>query len=163
MATLPDMDTVRPGFRALATAIVPRAADLSEDEWWDVEAIVQDALVQRPVAVRRQLILFIRLADLLPALRWGRPFRRLDPARRARFLTGLERSRLFLLRRGFWGLRTLVFMGYYGRPEAAVVMGYGARLRGWLEHPDAPAAARQRVRGEAGADGGPGVRREGRP
>lgn len=161
MATLPDIDTVRPAFRALATAIVPRAADLSEDQWREVEAIVQDALLERPVALRRQLILFIRLADLLPALRWGRPFRRLDPARQARFLTGLERSRLFLLRRGFWGLRTLVFMGYYGRPEAAAAIGYGARLRGWLEHPDAPEAARQRVRGEARAE--VGVRREGRP
>ena len=41
---------------------------------------------------------------------------------------------LLLLRRGFWGLRTLVFLGYYARPEAAAEIGYRA---------DAPRAGRR--------------------
>jgi hypothetical protein len=28
------------------------------------------------------------------------------------------------LRHGFWGVKTLIFMGYYGRPEAAAEIGY---------------------------------------
>jgi hypothetical protein len=46
-------------------------------------------------------------------------------------LRGIENSRLLLLRRGIWGLRTLVFMGYYARPEAAAALGYAAAPRGW--------------------------------
>jgi len=55
----------------------------------------------------------------------------LDPARRARFLDSLQTSRLLLARRGIWGLRTLVLMGYYGRPRAAAAIGYRADPRGW--------------------------------
>ena len=43
----------------------------------------------------------------------------------------VERSRVLLLRRGFWGLRTLVMLGYYGRPEAARAIGYRASPLGW--------------------------------
>ena len=38
---------------------------------------------------------------------------------------------MLAVRRGFWGLRTLVFMGYYARPEAAAAIGYRADVRGW--------------------------------
>jgi hypothetical protein len=155
------LEAMRPTFRALAQTIVPRATELSEPEWSELEAIVADAMAQRPAAVRRQLLLFIRLANLLPVVRWGRTFRRLDPGRRERYLRALESSPLFLLRRGFWGLRTLIFMGYYGRPAVHAELGYGARLRGWLEHPDAPDAARRRTLSDAGAgrgDGGVGGR-----
>jgi hypothetical protein len=134
-----------PAFRALATAIVPAASALSPAEWREVESIIANALAKRPASMRRQLALFIRALDVLPALRWGRPFRTLDAARQARFLHRIERSPIFLVRRGFWGLRTLVFMGYYGRPAVHAGIGYDARLRGWLEHPHAPAAARQRT------------------
>jgi hypothetical protein len=130
-------------FRALATTIVPHAATLAEPEWAELESIISDALATRPAGMRRQLMLFIRALDVLPMARWGRPFRALDPERRTRFLRGVERSPLFIVRRGFWGLRTLVLMGYYGRPAVHRDIGYDARLRGWLEHPDATAAARR--------------------
>lgn len=146
-----SLAAVRPTFRALAQTIVPRANELTEAEWSELEAIVADALAQRPSSVRRQLLTFIRLVNLLPVLRWGRTFRRLGPARRERWLRALERSRLFLLRRGFWGLRTLVYMGYYGRPAAHAGLRYDARLRGWLEHPDASDSARQRTLSELAA------------
>jgi hypothetical protein len=140
------LDPVRDRFRALAAAIVPEAEGLDSAGWDRVEAIVEDALAQRPPAMRRQLVLFVRVLDLLPVFRWGRPFRRLDPARRTRLLHGVQGSPIFLIRRGFWGLRTLVYMGYYGRIEGYRAVGYDARLRGWLEHPDATEAARQAVR-----------------
>jgi hypothetical protein len=38
---------------------------------------------------------------------------------------------MLLLRRGIWGLRTLAFMAYYERPEAAAEIGYRATARGW--------------------------------
>jgi hypothetical protein len=139
------LEPVRPAFRALARAIVPEARELDESGWLELEAVVEEALGKRPAGLQRQLLVFVRALDTLPRLRWGRPFRRLDPVRAARFLRAVERSRVFLVRRGFWGLRTLVLMGYYTRPAAYEAVGYGARLRGWLDHPDAPAALRDRL------------------
>jgi hypothetical protein len=136
------LQPVRSTFRALVTTVVPEADALDESGWAELEAIVADAITRRPPATRRQLLLFLRVLRLLPLVRWGRPLERLDPARRARFLAGLERSRVFLLRRGFWGVRTLAFMGYYARPAGYRAVGYHARLRGWLEHPAGPASAR---------------------
>lgn len=141
----PVLPPVRDRFRALATAIVPESDRLDEAGWDDLEATVENALSKRPPALRRQFATFIRLLHFLPRVRWLRPFSRLEPQRKARFLRAMQDSRIFLLRRGLWGLRTLVFMGYYARPEAYREIGYDARLRGWLSHPDASPAARHAV------------------
>lgn len=122
---------VRRIFRSLAVTIVPDAARLDERAWGDVERIVDDALAARPPAMRRQLALFIRALQLVPLLRWGRPFTALDRARRTRVLAAVQHSRALLVRRGFWGLRTLVYMGYYARPEGAAEVGYRASANGW--------------------------------
>ena len=144
---------IRTRFRALATAIVPEAAGLDEQDWTELEAIVETALSKRPPGMRRQFAVFVRLLDFLPRVRWLRSFRKLDPERRARFLRKVQSSKNFLFRRGFWGLRTLVYMGYYSRPQAYAEIGYDAHLRGWLKHPDASAAARDAtLRSATGAD-----------
>lgn len=134
---------VRDRFRALALTIVPETSQLEPEEWAELEAIVETALSKRPPGMRRQFAFFVRLLDFLPRLRWFTPFRKLHPDRRARFLRGMQSSPIFLFRRGFWGLRTLVFMGYYSRPEGYAAVGYDAHLRGWLRHPDASDAARE--------------------
>ena len=131
MPPTPLLQPVRSVFRALATTVVPEAAVLDEHEWGEVERIVEEALATKSAKVRRQVVIFLRLVQLVPAERYGRPFTRLAPARRAAFAAGLERSRLHMIRRGFWGLRTLILMGYYGRPEAAAVVGYRAHPDGW--------------------------------
>jgi hypothetical protein len=143
--TFLQVPATRTTFRALAATIVPQATSLTDAQWAAADAVIHDALLLRPARMRRQLALFIRVVDVLPVLRWGRTFRQLDAERRVRMLSALERSPLLLVRRGFWGVRTLVFMGYYGRPDSHEAIGYDARLRGWLEHPAAPAAARQRT------------------
>ncbi len=122
---------VLPAFRAIAATVVPEAARLDEAGWNDLERIVADALQQRPPALRRQLMTLIRAVNLLPLFRYGRPFTALDPGRRARVLAALQDAPVLLLRRGIWGLRTLVLMGYYGRPAAAAEIGYRATARGW--------------------------------
>lgn len=144
---LPPVDDV---FRAAARGIVPEAETLSPEAWDALEDIVEHALADRPAAMRQQLQLFLRALDLLPLFRHGRRLRALDPARRTRFLAGIQDSRIHKLRQGFWGLRTLVYMGYYARPEAGAAIGYDARLRGWLEHPMAPPEAEKQAR--AGAE-----------
>lgn len=130
---MPDsvLGPVRPAFRAIAQTVVPEAASLTEPEWATVESVIERQLALRPPAMRRQLQLLIRVIDLLPLVSAARRFRRLDADRRRRILGRLQDAPLLLLRRGIWGLRTLVFMGYYGRPEAAAAIGYRADARGW--------------------------------
>ena len=124
---------VRDSFRAIAGTIVPDARVLGESEWEELEQIVERGLASRPAKVKKQLRVLVRLLDVLPLLRWGRTFRALDQEKRTRFLLAIESAPLLLLRRGFWGLRTLVFMGYYGRAEAGAAIGYRANVsRGWV-------------------------------
>jgi hypothetical protein len=121
----------RAAFRAVATTIVPEAGHLGPSEWDDVEAIIGRALAGRPSRLRRQLALLLVLLEWLPLLRYGQRLSRLDPARRLAFLERVEAAPLVVVRRGFWGLRTLILMGYYGRPAAAAAIGYRADPRGW--------------------------------
>ena len=125
----------RSTFRALAATFVPEAAALDAGRWDELEAIVERFLASRPASVRRQAALLVRLLDLLPLVMYGRRFRSLDAARRARLLEQLQDAPVLLLRRGIWGLRTLAFMGYYARAEAAVAIGYRADPRGWEARP----------------------------
>lgn len=124
---------VRASFRAIAGTIVPGARVMGESEWEELERIIERGLAARPDEVKKQLRVLVRLLDFLPVLRWGRTFRTLDEERRTRFLLAIQDAPLLLLRRGFWGLRTLVFMGFYGRPETAAAIGYRARVdREWV-------------------------------
>lgn len=126
--------SLRVPFRALAVAMVPDTASLDERGWQDIDNAIAKALSTRPPAVRRQLTVLIRLLDTLPVLRWGRRFHELGAARRARFLDAMQHSPILLLRRGVWGLRTLVFMAYYAQPEVQTSLGYRASARGWGAH-----------------------------
>lgn len=122
---------VRDVFRAVAVTVVPEAQSLDEKAWNELESTIDKGLEARPESIRRQLRLFLRAIDVLPLFRFARKFRQLDFEKRTRFLLALQDSPLLLIRRGFWGLRTLVFMGYYGRDEAQRAIGYRANVRGW--------------------------------
>jgi len=115
----------------MAATFVPEAKDLDEPAWAEAEAIVEAFLAARPEKVRRQVVLLVRVLQLLPILRWGRPFTALGAERRLRFLAALQDAPLLLLRRGVWGLRSIAFMGYYGRAAADAAIGYRADRRGW--------------------------------
>ena len=117
--------------RAIATTVVPEAKTLTETEWEDLERIVTSALSKRPPAMVRQVMLFLRTVQQLPLLRYGARFTSLDDARRTQVLNWLQDNPIFLLRKGMWGLRTLILMGYYARPAAADRIGYRASARGW--------------------------------
>lgn len=138
-----ELDPVRPVFRAVARTVAPGTRRLDESGWYELEEIVEDALSSRPPEMRRQLRILLRAVEWVPVLRWGRRFTSLGAGRRERFLAGLQDAPLLLLRRGFWGLRTLVFMGYWGREEARREIGYDARLRGRRQK-DGPTAGRGR-------------------
>jgi hypothetical protein len=127
----PALSAFRPLVRAIACTIVPDAATLDEKAWANFNSLMDAALGDRPAALQRRLQLFLRSIEWLPVLRFGRRFSLLQPAQRARFLSSLENHSIQLIRSGFWGLRTLVLLGYYGRPDAAAAIGYAADPRGW--------------------------------
>jgi hypothetical protein len=118
-------------FRAVVSTVVPEAVNLDEPSWVELERIVEETLSPRPRNLQRQLRLLLRGIQWLPVLGYGRTFTNLDPARRRRFLSTLEDHPVQLIRKGFFGLRTLALLGYYGRPEAARAVGYAADPRGW--------------------------------
>ncbi|HEX6050265.1 MAG TPA: gluconate 2-dehydrogenase subunit 3 family protein [Gemmatimonadaceae bacterium] len=126
------MSSVRHILRAVATTVVPEAASLDGRAWAELETVIEHALAQRDERVRRQLTAFLRLIQVLPLTRYGQPFTRLSPKRRMAFLESIERSPVMLIRRGFWGLRTLIFMGYYTRDDIATTIGYRAHPSGWV-------------------------------
>jgi hypothetical protein len=118
-------------FRAVVSTIVPEAAALDDQGWRELNRVVEALLCDRPESLKRQLRMFLRAIQWLPVLRYGRTFTRLHPAARTRVLAHLQNDRIQKIRVGFWGLRTLVLAGYYGRPQAAQAIGYGASPQGW--------------------------------
>ncbi|HUE05605.1 MAG TPA: gluconate 2-dehydrogenase subunit 3 family protein [Bryobacteraceae bacterium] len=125
------LDPDRAIFRAVASTIVPEAAALDEQGWREVLQVIEALLHDRPESLKRQIRIFLGAIQWLPVVRFGRPFTRLDAARRARVLAHLQNDRIQKIRVGFWGLRTIVLAGYYGRPPAAAAIGYAATARGW--------------------------------
>ncbi len=111
--------------------MIPEASDLDADGWAQLEAAVTLSMRDRPRALQRRLRLFLQIVDWAPVVRYGRRFTSLDPQLQDRVLSYLQAHPLSLIRMGFWGLRTLAFLGYYGRPEAAKSIGYRPDHRGW--------------------------------
>lgn len=122
---------LRPILHAVATTVVPESSGLDARAWSEVEAVIDDALSKRDERVRRQIAVFLRLLQTFPLARYGRPLTALNSRQRTAFLESIERSRLALVRRGFWGLRTLIYMGYYTRDDVAAEIGYHASAGGW--------------------------------
>jgi hypothetical protein len=127
-----DLSSVRHILRAVATAVVPEASALDARAWIELETVVSHAMARRSSGQRRQLIVFLRLLQTLPISRFGRPFTALSARQRVTFLESIERSRLLLVRRGVWAVRTLVFMGYYTRDDVAESIGYHRDAAGWV-------------------------------
>lgn len=115
----------------MAATIVPELRTADEDIWRRTEAIITEGLSGRSNAIARQLVFFMRLVNVLAVFRFLRPFTALDDVRRLRFLSALENAPVLVIRRGVWGLRTLVFMGYYGQDDVQARMGYSANPLGW--------------------------------
>lgn len=122
---------VRPIFRAVVSTVVPEANELNEQSWRELETLVETTLRDRSPTMRRQLRVFLGAIQWLPVFRYGRRFTSLSAERRMRVLCYLQDHRIEAIRCGLWGVRTLAFLGYYGRPEAVQAIGYAADPRGW--------------------------------
>jgi hypothetical protein len=128
---LPGGGRANAQFRAVLNAVVPESVALTDEEWREAETIIARALAARPSSVHRQIALFMRALDAMALVKHGRRLTALSAADATRLLEATSKSRLLLLRRGVWGVRTLAFMGYYARTDAARAIGYRATAAGW--------------------------------
>ena len=122
---------LREAFRVLALAFIPEMEALDAGGWQRAEAAASGALGRRPAAVRRQLGLFVRFLDMWSLARHGRRLAHLDPVALRGWLEHIQFGSCTLFRKGLWGLRTVVFIGYYGLAETRERVGYGAHPGGW--------------------------------
>jgi hypothetical protein len=128
---IPERPDLPAAFRAIASTVVPECVHLDERGWADLESLVRDSLRQRPPAIQRKVKLFVNIVEWLPMLRHRKRFTDLDQGSRTAFLTALQEHRIDVIRVGFWGLRTLVFLGYYGRADATKAIDYTPDPGGW--------------------------------
>lgn len=122
---------LRDALRPLATSFVPEIAGATEAEWSELERRITQALAARAPAVRRQLGLFVRVLQAASLVRYRAGLAGLDPPRRTALLEAFAGSPLLLFRRGIWGLRTLVMLGWYTQPSVVSALGYRASPNGW--------------------------------
>lgn len=108
----------------LAQRIAPGTRDLSSDGIQAFFRILREGLAGRPPALQRQFLVFLSAVRWLPALRFGAPFDRLTPEKQDAALRWFQNAPASLLRKGFWGLKTLIYMGYFGQPELAEKFAY---------------------------------------
>ena len=87
-------------------------------------ALIDDTVASRTPAMRRQLRLFFAVLRWAPFLRYLRPIDRLDGPRQDAALRWFQNHPIQVIRGGLWGVRTLVLLGFYGRPGIASSIAY---------------------------------------
>lgn len=116
--------TQRAFLLGIAPRFVPDAARLDASEATAFTDLIDEALAQRPITLQRQFGLLMSVMRWSPVLRYGRPLDALPPASQDAVLRWFQDAPAQKLRSGFWGLRTLILMGYYGRPAVGPVIAY---------------------------------------
>jgi hypothetical protein len=116
--------------RVLAARIVPETAELDTGGMSRFFGLIDEALLERPPSVRRQFGIYLGILRWAPLARFGGPFEKLSEDRQDAVLRWFESCPVGLLRAGFWGLKVLIFMGYYGQPETNAVVGYAPQRDG---------------------------------
>ncbi len=116
--------------QVLAARIVPETTDLDAAGLSRFFGIIDEALQDRPASVRRQFATFLGALRWAPLARYGSPFEKLRVDRQDAVLRWFEGCPVSLLRIGVWGLKSMVFMGYYGQPETNELVGYSPEFDG---------------------------------
>lgn len=109
---------------SIGERIAPGIARLDPAARGRVIDIIEHALASRPARLQRQLAMFLQVIRWSPIVRYGRAFDRLTPVQQDAVLRWFQNAPVAALRQGFWGVKALVYMGYYGRHEAGEEFGY---------------------------------------
>jgi hypothetical protein len=118
--------------RRIAAADRPNDPAIPSADDVDVAGFVDGWLAKMHEFVRRDLGRFLAYAEHIAPLRVGfaSRFTRLRAAEQDTVLSALEASSSPLLRAGFDGLKSLVFMGYYRDARTWAILGYDGPLVG---------------------------------
>ena len=114
----------------LASRIVPETRELDGAGQARLFGIIDGALQDRDPSVRRQFGTFLGVLRWASLFRYGGPLEKLSAERQDAVLRWFEDCPVALLRKGFWGLKAMVFMGYYGQPETNDLVGYAPEFDG---------------------------------
>jgi hypothetical protein len=124
--------------RRITASDRPGDASIPTADDTDAVGFVDGWIARMHPSLRRDLGRFLGyLEHLAPvAVGLGSRFSRLGPDDQDRVLAALEASSSDLLRAGFDGLKSLVFMGYYRDPRTWSILGYdgpmvGRPAQGW--------------------------------
>ena len=117
-------------FLKAAERIVPEIRSLTPAQQDDFLEIVDKMLCGRQPMLRRQFALFLSIVRWMPVLRYGKRWDSLDEKSRDDVLRRFQNAPIYLLRKGFWGLKTMVFVGYYGRPMVYEGLHYTPSMEG---------------------------------
>ncbi len=115
-------------WRTFLCALAPKAAGMDASGWQAFFGILETAIAERPLLLRAGVRAYIVLLRLAAFPLGG--FCSMPPGRRARLLTFFQDFPLALIRAGFWGLRALALMGYYGQPSVAKRLGWAPIVDG---------------------------------
>ena len=114
----------------VAESVTPEIVSLDSGGRARMAAIIDAALMDRDAITRTQFGTFLTVIRLAPVLRFGRAFDRLDGDRKNAVLRWFQDCPVSILRKGFWGLKVLVFRGYYGQEETWSEIGYAPDFDG---------------------------------
>jgi len=123
-------DPQRAFLLAIAPRIVPASSQMTPAAREAMLALIEGTLASRTPGMRRQLGLFLLMLRWLPFLRHLRPLDRLDGTRQEAALRWFQNHPLQTVRGGFWGVRTLVLLGYYGQPGNGPSIAYTPSIDG---------------------------------
>lgn len=115
---------------AVAARIVPASAFMTDADRATMLGLVNDTLSSRTSQMQRQFRLFLRVLRWAPFVRYLRPLDRLDGPRQDGALRWFQDHPFQVLRGGFWGVRTLVLLGFYGRPDIGPSIAYTPSSKG---------------------------------
>jgi len=121
----------------LATRVVPPCTNLDEPARDEMMRLIDVAVSQRDRSMQRQLGLFLWVIRVVARLRGLRRIERLSPEKLDSLMRWLERNPVSLVRKGFWGVKALILLGYYGQGPIRQALGYLPKLRGGGLTPDA--------------------------
>lgn len=112
-------------FLAIVSRIVPRDGDLPAAETPETVRVADRLMAEKEPAVQADFRKFLAVFEWLALLLHGKRFSRLAPDKQDLYMRLWEDSPARKMRQGFWGAKTLSYIGFYSRPESWDETGYG--------------------------------------
>ena len=115
---------------AVTRRIAPPVADLPESEQAKIIQTVDETLGKRDGKIQKQFNLFLKVLRLSTIIPYGKSMDRLSDERMDQKLRRFQDHPIEKMRLGFWGMKTMVYMGFYGDPERYASFSYQPSLHG---------------------------------